>query len=379
MGNTVLIVDDEAELRTALASVLKGSGYDCCEASDGDDALGALRRDPEIGIVLIDIRMPGKHGLEVIAEIQAERGDGIEFVVMTGHGGMEEAIQAMRLGARDFLLKPFSFRQLGKALESCDEALKARAERERSREALEREVREKAEQIQSLVREVDGARQDTVISLAVAAEQRDNETGAHIRRLGRFTRILAKGIGLPESEQNWIGLISMLHDVGKIGVPDRILLKQGPLTAEEIVVIQRHTITGKEILTRSSDRFMQCAADIALCHHERWDGTGYPNGLRGADIPLEARMTAIADVYDALRSPRPYKPAFDHDVTMGILLEGDGRTSPDHFDPELLAIFRAHADEFAREYAADPDSGEEALEKHRLVHGSDIETDKPTG
>lgn len=371
MGNTVLIVDDEVELRSALASVLKGSGYACQEAEDGECAMGVLRRDPSIGIVLIDIRMPGKQGLEVIAEIQAERGEGVEFVVMTGHGGMDEAIQAMRLGARDFLLKPFSFRQLGKALESCDAALKQREEREQSRQALEREIQDKTHQIETLVREVDGARQDTVISLAVAAEQRDNETGAHIRRIGRFTRILARGIGLPEDEQNWIGLISMLHDVGKIGVPDRILLKQGPLTPDEITLIQRHTVTGKEILIRSSDRFMQNAADIALCHHERWDGTGYPNGLAGAAIPLEARMTAIADVYDALRSPRPYKPAFDHETVLHILFEGDGRTSPDHFDPELLDVFRKHAEEFRAEYAADPDSGREAAEKQRRVYGNE--------
>jgi putative two-component system response regulator len=176
--------------------------------------------------------------------------------------------------------------------------------------------------------------------LAVAAEHKDNETGRHNRRIGRYASILASAMQWPPERCRLIELAASLHDIGKIGIPDDILFKPTPLTLEERVRMEDHTIAGHRILSAARAPVLECAANIARHHHERWDGSGYPFGLRGRAIPFEARIVAVCDVYDAIRSRRPYKPALTHDEACDALLHGDGRTSPDHFDPTVMAAFR---------------------------------------
>jgi putative two-component system response regulator len=219
-------------------------------------------------------------------------------------------------------------------------------------EELERALaseRERCNQVQQ-------AHHDTLLRLVRASRLRDDETGSHIKRVSAYALVLARLYGMSEEDAQVISAATPMHDVGKIGVPDAILLKPGPLNEHELRIMQEHPSTGARLLSGSESKLLQAAYDIALTHHERWDGSGYPNGLRGTEIPLAGRIVMLADQYDALRSARPYKPAYPHEIAREIIVYGDGRTSPDHFDPDLLAIFKRTHQEFAAIYDAQWDT-----------------------
>lgn len=353
MSIRVLIVDDEAEIREELIECLAGEGYDCVQAVNGEQGLEIIRGDSDVSIVLSDIQMPGRTGLEMIAAARAEFSQQrqLEFIVITGHGGTEQAISALKLGVMDFLQKPIDVDHAIHVVRRAEELVLLKKAKRNYEQALEADVEAKTVEIRGLFGNLQNAYAESLECLATAAEYKDPETGNHIRRIGEYARVIAAELGWSRQRQEMILLAGPLHDVGKIGTPDAVLLKPGRLSPDEVIIMKQHAEIGERILSRSNFPVMMVAARIAGGHHERWDGGGYPRGLAGNEIPIEARITSVVDVYDALRSERPYKPGFDQEKTLSIMLDGDGRTDPAHFDPELLEIFRIKAGEFAEIFA----------------------------
>lgn len=350
MDIKILVVDDEADIRSEAIECLTEADFECVEAANGEEGLAALRSDPGIAVVLADIQMPGRSGMEMISAAKAEFGTerDLEFIIMTGHGGTREAIDALQLGVMDFLAKPIDVDHIVHVVRRAEELVYLKRARRHYQEGLKADVQAKTMEIRKLLENLQDAYAEALDCLAVAAEYKDPETGNHIRRIGTYAGIVAAELGWPKDRRRMIGLAAPLHDAGKIGTPETILLKPGKLTPDEVVIMKQHAEIGHRILSRSKHPVMLCAANIAWAHHERWDGGGYPRGLKGTEIPIEARITTLVDVYDALRSERPYKPGFDHEKTLSIILEGDGRTEPSHFDPELLEIFRRRNQDFAK-------------------------------
>ena len=235
-------------------------------------------------------------------------------------------------------------------------------ERSRQLEMANRQLQVYAQDLKSALmaerkqsRELERSYHETVVRLLTATRCRDHETGAHVMRIAHYARRLALCTGWPAPDAELLFEAAPMHDVGKIGVPDSILLKPGPLDAEEWKLLKRHCEIGAELLSGSRSPLIEMARQIALTHHERWDGTGYPHGLKGLAIPLAGRIVMLVDQYDALRTKRPYKRALSHGETCQVMLEGDGRTLPHHFDPLLLAAFRDIHDDFLQIYAAHGD------------------------
>ncbi len=358
-ASKILIVDDEDIVRATLVNYLNFRGMECLEASNVDAALDLFEANREdIDAILSDLKMPGRSGLELLAELRARGHKDIEFVIMTGYADIEAAISALRSGASDFLQKPLEFDTLYTILQQARTRYVLRRSQRDFRLDLITKVKRKATEIRTLAGNVNAAYEDSVRHLAVAAEFRDSETGAHILRIGAYSEMIAEKFGWSAKACHDISLAAPLHDIGKIGIPDKILMKEGPLTEEEFEVIKEHCMIGHKILSVSEQPVMAIAAEIALAHHERWDGSGYPAGLHGTEIPLPARIVAIGDVYDALRSPRPYKPPIGHDEVVNIILHGDGRTRPTQFDPDLLEILLKHRDEFDEIYRKSREAGD---------------------
>ena len=335
----ILVVDDEEPIRRTLARVMEAGGYkDVTTVGSAQDALLLVVND-EFHLMLTDMEMPGESGLELLRKVR-DCSPETATMMVTGRDDAKLAESALSIGAFGYIIKPFKRNEV---LINVNNALRRRAleiENSSHRDRLEGMVSTRTKDLWLALNKIEAAKRDVTISrnetihrLALAGEFRDDETGQHVKRMSLYTEVLANASDLEQSAG--IREAASLHDIGKIGIPDSILLKPTGLTAEERVIMQRHAEIGYQILSRATSPLLNLAAKIASTHHERMDGSGYPSGLEGHDIPLEGRIVAIADVFDALTTDRVYRPAFP----VGVAVEMMKSSADAHLDGHLLGIF----------------------------------------
>lgn len=346
---TILVVDDTPDNLTLLCSLL-GEGYRNKVATNGEKALKIARSEPHPDLILLDIMMPDLDGYEVCRQLKAQDSTrDIPIIFLTAKAQEGDETLGFRLGAVDYITKPI-------VPPILMARVKTHVTLQETRKLLERQNEQLEEQVERRTRQLAALQDAIIIAMASLAETRDNETGHHIRRTQHYIRELALYLKQHEHHkklltEKFIATIyksAPLHDIGKVGVPDRILLKPGKLTPEEFEEMKKHTIYGRDAIIAAEktleapESFLCTARDIAYSHHEKWDGTGYPQGLKGDTIPLAARLMAIADVYDALITKRVYKNAMPHSEAVEIIQAGSGT----HFDPEAVDAFLAIQDKF---------------------------------
>lgn len=327
---TVLIIDDEFTSRTILGKIVQSVEADIAVVSFFDpQAAVEWLRTHQPDLIILDYRMEGMSGLEVVKLIRRlTHLIDVPVMVVTAMEARDVRYKILEEGATDFILKPIDPYE---CRVRCRNLL---ALRNNQKLVLER-AQSLENAIYSATQKILEREHETLFRLAKAGEYRDSGTGNHILRMARYSRLIAEAVGLHEDRCNLIGLAAPMHDIGKIGIPDQILLKPGKLDAREFGVMKRHSMIGYEILQQSPSQFLTLGADIALGHHEKYDGSGYPQGVEGNAIPLEARIVAVADVFDALTTARPYKKAWSNEKALEYLIANKGK----HFDPVCVEAF----------------------------------------
>ncbi len=341
--NVFVIDDAQINLKT-YEKLIRSLDVNVLTFTKATDALSALAQfEPDL--VIVDYRMPGMDGIEFIVEFRAvpERRE-TPIVMLTAERDIEIRRRAIDLGAADFLNKPADPIEFAARVRN----LLALSD---SRKKLANRALHLADEVRKATAQIARREQETIHVLTRASEFRDNETGLHIVRMGRYSAILGRALGMDRNEQELLLLAAPMHDIGKVATPDQILLKPGKLTPEEWEIMKQHTTAGYEILRDSDSKLLQKGAEIALTHHEKWDGTGYPRNLAGDDIPISGRICALADVFDALTSIRPYKPAWPIERAVVHVHQGRGT----HFDPSVVDAFERALSEIreVREKLAD--------------------------
>jgi putative two-component system response regulator len=353
----ILVVDDDEQVRGLMHALLTTLGYLPEVAEDGEEALEKVAASPP-DLILMDATMPRVGGLEAVRRLKASEATRIIPIIMvTGLHDMDTKVKALEAGVDDFLGKPWEQIELKARIASL---LKVKAGNDQSRRYqrdLEAEVAKRTRQLEHALTRQRTLSLEAIYGLSRASEFRDEDTGAHLRRMSHYSAAVARRMDLPMRTIEAILYASPMHDVGKIGIPDQILLKPGKLTAHEMQIMKLHTTIGAQILDGSTADFLKLGRVIALTHHEKWDGSGYPRGLAGARIPLAGCVTAIADVFDALTTRRPYKEPFAVDKAFEIVREGREK----HFHPEVVDAFFSITDEILRIREDNGDEGESAL------------------
>jgi putative two-component system response regulator len=331
----ILIADDDETIRESLTEILKSDGYSVEAVENGRLAIQAVQRE-EPDVILLDIFMPKMTGLEATQILKNDKKySHIPIVIVTGQKDLESRIKALKTGADDFLTKPPHHAELTARVRSLIKVKAYHDHMENNKILLEEQVRQRTQQLRKMYNIQKKISLETIFYLSRAAEYRDEDTSMHIHRVSQYAALLAENIGLDRNTIETIMYASPMHDIGKIGTPDRILLKPGKLTETEWKIMKDHTVIGARILEGSKSKYIHMGKTIALTHHEKWNGKGYPRGLKKEKIPIEGRITAVADVFDALTSKRPYKEALPADEAFTILSEQRGL----HFDPELVDSF----------------------------------------
>jgi len=342
----VLVVDDDQAIRRMVTRILERAGYSCTEASNPTEAR-YLARVQEFALVTCDVNMPGGSGLALVGDLREGHPD-IAVLMVSGMDDRQVAATATELGAYGYVMKPFGTNEM---LIAVDNALRRRdleIENRTHQQHLELLVAERTADLTATVERLSRAeealrasQEEAIRRLAQAVEFRDPATGAHLNRMSRTCELLAERSGMGAERAQLIRIASPMHDIGKIAVSDEILHKPGKLTPADWDEMRRHPLIGSEILSGSESELLQLGGLIALTHHERWDGSGYPHGVAGEAIPVEGRIVALADVFDALTSERPYKPAFEVEHAVSLMRDERGR----HFDPDYLDLFLTMVDE----------------------------------
>lgn len=323
----LLIVDDNPDMVRILEKLLEREGFTDIASTTDPIAAPEMFLACEPDLVLVDLHMPGVNGLDVMTQLKEMTREFVPIVMLTGDMSPEAKLRALGAGASDFITKPFERTEVHLRIRNLLEIRRLHSELHRENERLERRVQERTKALER-------AKAEILERLAKAAEFRDDDTGNHTQRVGELCELMARALGLPKRQVELMRAAAPLHDIGKIAVPDHILLKPGRLTDEEWEVMKRHTKIGAKLLSRSVSSTLRLGERIAMTHHERWDGNGY-EGLPGDRTPLSGRVVAVADAFDAMTHDRPYRKAMRPDDALSILKEERGR----QFDPDVVDIF----------------------------------------
>ncbi len=329
----VLVVDDEPSVRKMLTTLLSQAGVPCSAAANAREALTVLEKT-SFQAVISDLRMGATSGLELLQEVRAHFPN-LAFIMATGVDDVRVGVQAMKLGADDYLLKPFDIDVVLASLQRALERKQLEREVENYRRHLEEMVSQRTQELQAAMTELEHSHSATLEALGSAIDLRDGPTAGHSRRVLLYSLKIAEAIGGMEDQLKTLGMGAWLHDIGKLAIPDGILLKPGALNEQEREIMQRHVALGYDLV--KGIPFLADAAEIILAHHERHDGSGYPRGLRGKDIPMFARIFAVADSFDAMTSDRPYRSALPVQTARSVIDAGGGKL----FDPEIVDVFFA--------------------------------------